>query len=129
MSALRLASLLRSQARRATATFLAVVQLVTVLASLTEPPAVAGGRLPGAPGANHARQSILPSDGGHQGAKHDEATCPACIVRSLHARLEARTPLPITVTEQHTPAPAAPASFPRIQQTFSNYSRAPPVVG
>ena len=129
MSALRLAGLLRSHARRATAIFLTVVQLVTVLASLTEPPAVAGGRLPGAPGANHARQSVLPSDAGHPGAKHDEATCPACIARSLHARLEARTPLQITVTEQHTPSPAAPASFPRIQQTFSNYSRAPPVVG
>jgi hypothetical protein len=129
MSALRLAGLLRSQARRATATFLAVVQLVTVLASLTEPPAVAGGRLPGGLGAHYAQQSILPSDAGHQGAKHDEATCPACIVRSLHARLEARTPLPITVTEQHTPPLAASATFPRSQQTFSNYSRAPPVVG
>jgi hypothetical protein len=118
-----------SRARRITATLLAVVQLVMVLASLTEVHDQAGGRLIASTGERPIRQGIAPSDAGDQRAKHDEATCPACIVRSLHARLEALAPLPSSGTEQHTATLPGPTSLPRINRSFSNCSRAPPVVG
>jgi hypothetical protein len=108
---------------------LAVVQLVMVLASLTEVRDQSGGRLVGSTGDRPIREAIAPPDPANQRAKHDEATCPACIVRSLHARLEALAPLPVSAVEQHTPALPAPASLPRIHPSFSNFSRAPPVVG
>ena len=108
---------------------LALVQLVMVLASLTEVRDQAGGRLVGSTGERPIHEGIAPSDSADQRAKHDEATCPACIVRSLHARLEALAPLPVSGTEQHTAALPAPASLPRINPSFSNFSRAPPVVG
>jgi hypothetical protein len=117
------------RARRITATLLAVLQLVMVLASLTEVRDQTGGELVGSTGARPIREGIAPSDAGDQRAKHDEATCPACIVRSLHARLEALAPLPISGVEQHTAALPAPVSLPRINSSFSNFSRAPPVVG
>ena len=118
-----------SPARRITAMLLALVQLVMVLASLTEVRDQAGGRLVGSTGERPIHEGIAPSDSADQRAKHDEATCPACIVRSLHARLEALAPLPVSGTEQHTAALPAPASLPRINPSFSNFSRAPPVVG
>ncbi len=118
-----------SRARRITATFLAVVQLTMVLASLTEVRDQAGGRLLGRTGERPYREGIAPSETGDQRAKHDEATCPACIVRSLHARLEALAPLPVSGAEQYTAALPAPASLPHINPSFSNFSRAPPVVG
>ena len=117
------------RARRITATLLAVLQLVMVLASLTEVRDQTGGGLVSSTGARPIREGIAPSDSGDQRAKHDEATCPACIVRSLHARLEGLAPLPVSGAEQHTAALPAPVSLPRINPSFSNLSRAPPVVG
>jgi hypothetical protein len=102
---------------------------VMVLAPLTEVRDPASGRLVGTTGEHPTREGIASSDPADQRAKHDEATCPACIVRSLHARLEALTPLPVSGAEQHTAALPAPASLPRITPSFSNFSRAPPVVG
>jgi hypothetical protein len=117
-----------SPARRITAMLLAVVQLVMVLASLTEVHDVGGG-LGAATGPRPIHEGIAPSDPADQRPHHDEATCTACIVRSLHARLEALAPLPISGAEQHTAALPAPASLPCVDPSFSNFSRAPPVVG
>jgi hypothetical protein len=118
-----------SSARRIIAMLMAVVQLVMVLAPLTEVRDQASGQLVGTTGEHPTRAGIASSGPADQRAKHDEATCPACIVRSLHARLEALAPLPLSGTEQHTASVPAPASLPRINPSFSNFSRAPPVVG
>ncbi|HEX3234445.1 MAG TPA: hypothetical protein VHR41_09625 [Gemmatimonadales bacterium] len=129
MTSRRTSGALASPARRIIAMLLAVVQLVMVLASLTEVPDHAGGRVVAGTGERSLHEAFAPSDPGHERAKHDEATCPACIVRSLHARLEALAPLPISGAEQHTAALPAPASLPCVDPSFSNFSRAPPVVG
>ena len=128
MSALRSPGCLASHARRITATLLAVVQLMMVLASLTELREGPSGWGQADIGERPYREGIAPSRDNDQRPRHDEATCPACIVRSLHARLEALAPLPVSGAEQPTAAFPAPASFPRINPSFSNHSRAPPVV-
>ena len=129
MTSRRPSGALASPARRIVAMLVAVVQLVIVLAPLTEVRYQASGRLVGTTGEHPTREGIASSDPANQPAKHDEATCPACIVRSLHARLEALAPLPVSGTELHTAALPAPGSLPRINPSFSNFSRAPPVVG
>ena len=129
MMALRSPSSLASQARRIAAMILAAVQLLMVFASLTELRDVPGGRRHADIGERPVREGIAPSKGSDQHARHDEATCPACIVRSLHAQLEALAPLPVLGTELPTAALLASASIPRINPSFSNFSRAPPVVG
>jgi hypothetical protein len=129
MTSRRTSGAVASPARRILAMLMAVVQLVVVLAPLTEVRNQAGGRLVRGTAEHPIHEGIAPSDPAKQPAKHDEATCPACIVRSLHARLEALTPLPVSGTELHTAALPALASLPRINPSFSNFSRAPPVVG
>lgn len=129
MIALRSPGSFASWARRVTATLLAVAQLAMVLASLTELRGELGGRRHGGLGEPPVRVGTAAFAAGDQRAQHDEATCPACIMRSLHARLEALAPLPISVADQHSAAAPAPASVPRVKHSFSNFSRAPPVVG
>jgi Protein of unknown function (DUF2946) len=129
MTSRRTSGAVASPARRIVAMLVAVVQLVIVLAPLTEVRDQASGQLVGVAGEHPTRAGVASSNPADQRAKHDEATCPACIVRSLHARLEALAPLPVSGTEQHTAALPAPASLPRINPSFSNFSRAPPVVG
>lgn len=129
MSTLRSPGSLASGARRITAMILAAVQLLMVFASLTELRDVPDGRRHANIGERPVREGIAPAEGGDQHGRHDEATCPACIVRSLHAQLEALAPLPVLGTELPTAALLASASVPRINLSFSNFSRAPPVVG
>jgi hypothetical protein len=126
MTSLRSPGSLASPARRISAMVLAAVQLLLVFAALSEVRDEPGGR-------RHpniaVREGVASSEGIDQRARHDEATCPACIVRSLHAQLEALAPLPVLGTELPTAALLTSASIPRINLSFSNYSRAPPVVG
>lgn len=119
----------RSCARRATAGLLAVVQLVVLLASLTEPRGGASGLLRPGAGAQSAREVNASAALGEQGPRHDEATCPACIVRSLHARLEVQVPLPNALVRLADRVVPKLAFLPPTTPSFSNLSRAPPFVG
>ncbi len=119
----------RSCVRRATAAFLAVVQLVVLLASLTEPRGGASGLLRPGAGAQAAREVNASAALGEQGPRHDEATCPACIVRSLHARLEVQVPLPNALVRLADRVVPKLAFLPPTTPSFSNLSRAPPFVG
>lgn len=120
---------LRSCARRATAALLAVVQLVVVFASLTELRYASGEPLPPGVGAQSAQAAVYSAElGGHR-ARHDEATCPACIVRSMHARVETQALLPTALIQQADPVPPSLTSLAPSTSSRSNLSRAPPIVG
>ncbi|MEO6057449.1 MAG: hypothetical protein ABIQ49_11460 [Gemmatimonadales bacterium] len=114
--------------RRCTAALMVAVQLVAVLASLTEVGAAPGGWQSAAE-RRPAGETVAPSGSGGQDTRHNEATCPACIVRSLHARLEAPAPMPFSVGEEADSVVPNPASLPRTNPSFGNLSRAPPIVG
>ncbi len=118
-----------SWAHRATATLLAAVQLMMVLASLTELPRGTDARLTSTLATRPLRESLAVAPVGGPAAPHNEATCPACIVRSLHARLEAVVPLPPSRLEQHEGPVSAPLSLPHRERTPTNFSRAPPIAG
>jgi hypothetical protein len=120
---------LRSCARRATAALLVAVQLVVVLASLTELRDVCGEPLHPGVGAQSARAATYSAELGDQRARHDEATCPACIVRSLHARVETQALLPTALIQQADPVPPSLTSLAPSTSSRSNLSRAPPIVG
>ena len=120
---------LRSCARRATAAILALVQVVVVLASLTEV-----GHGPPEPvhpgiGAQSSQTALYSARLGDQRAGHDEATCPACIVRSMHARVETHALLPTALIQQVDPVPPSLTSLASSTSSRSNLSRAPPIVG
>lgn len=127
MSSLRRPGIL-AWTRRCTAALMVVVQLVAVLASFTEVGEAPGG-WHAAPDRRASGESVAPSSSGGQDTRHNEATCPACIVRSLHARLEAPAPLPFSVSEEPDSVAPSPASLPRTNPSFGNLSRAPPIVG
>lgn len=120
---------LRSCARRATAVLLALVQVVVVLASLTEvghgPPEPVHPRI----GAPSSETAVYSAELGEQRARHDEATCPACIVRSMHARVETQALLPTALIQQADPVPPSLTSLASSTPSRSNLSRAPPIVG
>jgi hypothetical protein len=113
-------------ARAATAAWIAVVQLVLVLAPLSEiPDGATALRAPAA--ASASGNAVAPRDLAERGHTHNEATCPACIARSLHARLEVLAPLPVVATEQRTPTEAYVPSPRPADPPSSNLSRAPPI--
>ncbi len=100
----------------------AVLQLVLLLAPLTEFSAAANAATTVAAGS----QLISP---GHHGARaHDEATCPACIARTLHARLESLAPPPVLATSERAPLNAAAAVARPSKRHPAHPSRAPPVI-
>lgn len=76
--------------------------------------------------AAHGRTIVIP--GRPSSTKpHDETTCPACIARSMHARLETLAPLPVLTVEERT-ASEFFASAPRQTAVATlHLSRAPPV--
>jgi hypothetical protein len=129
MPATRVQGSLRARARRVTAALLVAVQLVALLASFTElrqepaEPLHPGAGIPST-GAASAFAEL-----GQQRAQHDEATCPACIVRSLHARVEAQALLPTAIVQQADPALPSLTSPALSTSSRSNLSRAPPIVG
>lgn len=128
MVAVRSAGFLATIARRTTAALLAAVQVLVVLATLAEVRSESGIPPLGVTAARPASGSLA-APAGDRGATHNEATCPACAVRSLHARLECLGPLPISVAEQRTPLLPLPAVLRPVEPTAANHSRAPPVVG
>lgn len=113
--------------RRTTAMLVAIVQFVLLFAPLTE---VHGGDPVGHGPVSVAGRAVDAhvAPARHPAHRHDAATCPACIVRSLHARLESRVPLPAATLEQHALAVPASASFCYSEPPSNNFSRAPPVV-
>lgn len=119
---------LRSCARRATAALLVVVQLVVVLSSLTELRYASGEPLPPSVSAPHAAAAIS-SAGLSQQRAHDEATCPACIARSMHARVETQARLLTALVQQADPVPPSLTSLASSTAPRSNLSRAPPILG
>lgn len=119
---------LQAWARTATAVWIAAVQLVLILAPLSEIPDGAGAPGIAQIGASLAPQPAVSTRGPvqHQHV-HNEATCPACIARSLHARLEAFAPLPASAVEHSTPVESYSSSPRPADPPSSNLSRAPPV--
>ncbi len=71
----------------------------------------------------------LVAPGHHAPVTHNEATCPACIARSLHARLEFLSPLPVLAAARRAPVQPASAWIARAELATSHLSRAPPAAG
>jgi hypothetical protein len=106
-----------------------MVQLVVVLATLTDLRDASRESLPIAIGQPSAPAAISSTALGDQRARHDEATCPACIVRSMHARVETQALLASALIQQADPVPPSLTSLATSNSLRSNYSRAPPIVG
>jgi hypothetical protein len=64
-----------------------------------------------------------------QAAAHNPATCPACIVQSLHARVERGNPLPLLAAAHRAVLHVAAVSRPASTRLSYRYSRAPPLLG
>jgi hypothetical protein len=120
---------LRSCARRATAALLVVAQLLAVLAFLTELRGASGEPLHSTVGVQSSQAVVYSAELGEQRARHDEATCPACIVRSMHARVETQALLATALIRQADPATPSLTSLASSTAARSNLSRAPPIVG
>lgn len=71
----------------------------------------------------------LVAPGRHAPVAHNEATCPACIARSLHARLEFLNPLPVPAATRRDATHPASARTPAAELATSHLSRAPPAAG
>jgi hypothetical protein len=125
----RAREVLRSATRRAVSALLVAVQLVALVASLTELQGQPGQPLSPTVGARVVPVGDSGAWSEQQRARHDEATCPACIVRSLHARVETQARLPITVIHQSDAALPSLTLLPPTTTARSNLSRAPPIVG
>ena len=69
----------------------------------------------------------LSTDHGHAPV-HNPANCPACIVQSLHARVEAGSPLPVVAASHHAASPVVAATHPQTPRTSYRFSRAPPTL-
>ncbi len=59
---------------------------------------------------------------------HNPATCPACIVQSLHARVEGASPLPVVATSHRAASQLVAANRPQTPRTSYRFSRAPPTL-
>ena len=60
---------------------------------------------------------------------HNPATCPACIVQSLHAWVERGGPLPVLSAGHRAALLVTPVSRPASTRLSFRYSRAPPLLG
>lgn len=114
--------------RPVTALVATVLQLVLVAASVAEfrdarTIAAAAGELR-TPVGEHV---VAPSH--HGPLAHDEARCPACIARSLHAHLELLSPLPVFQAERRTAVDLATGRVAEPDPLSSHLSRAPPIAG
>ncbi|HEX3927792.1 MAG TPA: hypothetical protein VHW65_07330 [Gemmatimonadales bacterium] len=58
---------------------------------------------------------------------HDSATCPACIVQSLHASPATRSALPAFIADEQTVVVAFADVLPHLDHLTTRNSRAPPV--
>ncbi len=116
------------RARSAVAALAVAVQMVLLLAplgELREARAIAADFVTDA--AAPGGQLVTPA---HQPTRaHNEATCPACIARSMQARLESRAPLPVLVVAERAPAEPVSTRPPHAELYASHLSRAPPVAG
>ena len=65
----------------------------------------------------------------HGPLAHDEARCPACLARSLHARLEFPSPLPVFQAERGAVLELAHDHVAQPDHPSSHLSRAPPIAG
>jgi len=65
----------------------------------------------------------------HGPLAHDEGHCPACIARSLHARLEFTSPLPVFEAREQSPLELAGERVAQPAHPSSHLSRAPPAAG
>ena len=105
-----------------------VLQLVLVAAPVAEfrdAQAIAAA-------ASHARtpageQVVAPGHHGPLG--HDEARCPACIARSLHAHFGLLAPLPLFQSAERTAIEPVAARAPQPEHPSAHLSRAPPIAG
>ena len=105
-----------------------VLQLVLVAAPVAEfrdAQAIAAA-------ASHLRapageQVVAPGHHGPLG--HDEARCPACIARSLHAHFGLLAPLPLFQAAERVAIEPARDRVPGLDHPSAHLSRAPPVAG
>ncbi len=105
-----------------------VLQLVLVGASVAEfqdarAIAAAAADLK-APAGEHV---VAPAH--HGPLAHDETRCPACIARSLHARLEFLSPLGVLQPERRTATDLATDRVAEPDRPSAHLSRAPPIAG
>ncbi len=59
---------------------------------------------------------------------HNPANCPACIVQSLHARVEGANPLPAVVASYRAALSVIAPARPQTPRPSHRYSRAPPTL-
>ncbi len=79
-------------------------------------------------GMVHPDLAQLSTDHGRAPA-HNPATCPACIVQSLHARVERGNLLRLVVACHRTVSPVPAATRPQAPRLSFRFSRAPPTLG
>ncbi len=114
------------QVHRLTAAIAVVLQVMLLFAPLSE---IRDARAASAARAELTHRIGGSVDGGSRSTApiHDESTCPACIARSLHARLESLTPLPVLAVEERTPPAVASVVRAHADPPTFQLSRAPPV--